>query len=243
VDHKISKAVRLELEDCLFCPTKFDTFEANMDHMTKIHGFFIPDIEYLSDLKGLVKYLGEKVAVANVCLHCNGKGRELKSLEAVRKHMKDKGHCKIAYDHDMDIMEISDFYDYRPSYGVALEGDEDQELDGEQQKAMLAEDDMELVLPSGTRLGHRSLRKYYKQHIRQTDDSETIEKTIEWYEEQGIAPPPQSRGRRMMITQGEQPKVPAHHGFKEVKHREHYRTRVGVNANRLQRHFREQLLQ
>lgn len=27
--------------------------------MTKVHSFFIPDVEYLSDLKGLIKYLGE----------------------------------------------------------------------------------------------------------------------------------------------------------------------------------------
>lgn len=58
-----------------------------MLHMTEVHSLFIPDIEFLVDLKGLIKYLGEKVSVANVCLYCNGKGRELKSLAGVRRHM------------------------------------------------------------------------------------------------------------------------------------------------------------
>ena len=30
-------------------------------HMTKLHGLFLPDIEYLVDLPGLLGYLGEKV--------------------------------------------------------------------------------------------------------------------------------------------------------------------------------------
>ena len=51
------------------------------------HGFFVPDIEYISDLEGLVTYLGEKLAVGNICLYCNGKGREFHSLDAVRNHM------------------------------------------------------------------------------------------------------------------------------------------------------------
>jgi len=55
--------------------------------MTKIHSFFIPEIEYLVDLRGLIKYLGEKISVGNVCLYCNGRGKGMKSLEAVRKHM------------------------------------------------------------------------------------------------------------------------------------------------------------
>ena len=55
-----------------------------MQHMTKVHSFFIPEIEYLIDLGGLIKYLGEKISIGNACLYCK---REMKSLEAVRKHM------------------------------------------------------------------------------------------------------------------------------------------------------------
>lgn len=87
IDEKIKMARRLEETECLFCNHNADTFEDNMQHMTIQHSFFIPDIEYLVDLKGLIKYLGEKLSIGNTCLFCNGKGRELRSLEAVRKHM------------------------------------------------------------------------------------------------------------------------------------------------------------
>lgn len=154
--------------------------------MTKAHGFFIPDIEYLSDLEGLIKYLGEKVSVGNICLYCNGKGRQIKSLEAVRKHMIDKGHCKIPYDTENEMMEIVDFYDFRSSYPEEqqrkmLEAAEradrgdvemkegDEELDDEEfvgTGARLGDDEFELILPSGARLGHRSLNKYYRQNVK-----------------------------------------------------------------------------
>ena len=55
--------------------------------MTKVHGFFVPDIEYMKDLKGFIKYLGEKISIGFVCLYCNGKGRSFWSLEAVQDHM------------------------------------------------------------------------------------------------------------------------------------------------------------
>ena len=87
IDQKIKASRRLEETECLFCNNKADTFEDNMSHMTVVHSFFIPDIEYLADIKGLIKYLGEKISVGNTCLHCNGKGREYRSLEAVRAHM------------------------------------------------------------------------------------------------------------------------------------------------------------
>jgi pre-60S factor REI1 len=87
IDKRISEAVHLTELECLFCTHKAATFEDNMTHMTKAHSFFIPDIEYLADLRGLIKYLGEKISVGNVCLYCNGKGRAIRSLEAVRAHM------------------------------------------------------------------------------------------------------------------------------------------------------------
>lgn len=55
--------------------------------MSTNHGFFIPDIEYLKDVKGLIKYLGEKISVGNICIYCNGKGKTFHSLEAVQSHM------------------------------------------------------------------------------------------------------------------------------------------------------------
>ncbi|MEQ2209886.1 hypothetical protein XENOCAPTIV_005374, partial [Xenoophorus captivus] len=65
----------------------------NVAHMTTVHSFFIPDVEFLVNLKGLIRYLGEKVGAGNVCLWCNEKGRSFYSTEAVQSHMIDKSHC------------------------------------------------------------------------------------------------------------------------------------------------------
>lgn len=48
----------IPVTDCLFCPHHSRSLTKNVAHMTKAHSFFIPDIEYLVDLRGLIKYLG-----------------------------------------------------------------------------------------------------------------------------------------------------------------------------------------
>jgi pre-60S factor REI1 len=48
----------LGVEQCLFCTHSSESLEANVAHMTSSHSFFIPDIEYLVDLDGLISYLG-----------------------------------------------------------------------------------------------------------------------------------------------------------------------------------------
>lgn len=46
---------------CFICDKKHRTIESCMVHMHKRHGFFIPDVEYLKDPKGLLTYVGIKV--------------------------------------------------------------------------------------------------------------------------------------------------------------------------------------
>jgi len=122
LDQKIAAArSRLSPAHCLFCTVLSPSLEENLTHMSTVHSFFVPDAEYLVDLPGLISYLGEKVAVGNVCLYCNRKSREFRSLEATRKHMLDKSHCKIAYDSEFDMLEVSDYYDFTSSYPDAEE--------------------------------------------------------------------------------------------------------------------------
>jgi pre-60S factor REI1 len=122
LDQKIATArSRLSPAHCLFCATKSASLEDNLTHMSEAHSFFIPDAEYLVDLTGLITYLGEKIAVGNVCLYCNGRGREFRTLDAVRKHMVDKSHCKLAYDKEAEMLEIADYYDFTSSYPDAEE--------------------------------------------------------------------------------------------------------------------------
>ncbi|CAI9094823.1 OLC1v1030623C1 [Oldenlandia corymbosa var. corymbosa] len=51
---------------CFMCDLKHDTIESCMVHMHKQHGFFIPDVEYLKDPKGLLTYLGLKVVTLTI---------------------------------------------------------------------------------------------------------------------------------------------------------------------------------
>ncbi|XP_043834524.1 zinc finger protein 622 [Dromiciops gliroides] len=156
----------IPVTDCLFCSHHSSSLMKNVAHMTKFHSFFIPDIEYLSDLRGLIKYLGEKVGVGKICLWCNEKGKSFYSTEAVQAHMNDKSHCKLFTEGDA-ALEFADFYDFRSSYPDHKEG-EDAEVSEElpSEKNLEYDDEtMELILPSGARVGHRSLMRYYKQRF------------------------------------------------------------------------------
>ncbi|XP_007950095.1 zinc finger protein 622 [Orycteropus afer afer] len=128
----------IPVTDCLFCSHHSNSLMKNVAHMTKVHSFFIPDIEYLSDLKGLIRYLGEKVGVGKICLWCNEKGKSFYSTEAVQAHMNDKSHCKLFTDGDA-ALEFADFYDFSSHTGVPV--------------------------ALGARVGHRSLMRYYKQRF------------------------------------------------------------------------------
>ncbi|XP_017380149.1 zinc finger protein 622 [Cebus imitator] len=156
----------IPITDCLFCLHHSSSLMKNVAHMTKVHSFFIPDIEYLSDIKGLITYLGEKVGVGKICLWCNENGKSFYSTEAVQAHMNDKSHCKLFTDGDA-ALEFADFYDFRSSYPDHKEGEDPNEAEELPSEKNLEYDDetMELILPSGARVGHRSLMRYYKQRF------------------------------------------------------------------------------
>lgn len=212
IDAKIAAArSKLSPNSCLFCPHTAESISTNLEHMSSAHSFYIPDAEYLVDLPGLVGYLGEKIAVGNVCIACPS--REFRTMDAVRKHMIDKGHCRIGYDTESQRLEISDYYDFSSSYPDAEarrkrkeeradrraeraaqkeaarqdaewedvedveEGEEADEIvdespsesDGDSESTVddnglsYGDTPYELVLPSGARIGHRSMRRYYAQ--------------------------------------------------------------------------------
>lgn len=105
----------LKQSDCLFCSHAAEDLVDNLKHMSETHSFFIPDVEYCTDIEGLIHYLGEKVAVYFICLWCNDRGKTFYSLDAVRKHMLDKGHCNMLHE-GLALAEYSDYYDYSSSY-------------------------------------------------------------------------------------------------------------------------------
>lgn len=73
--------------DCLFCHHHSRSMTINLKHMTEAHSFFVPDIEYCVDLKGMLLYLGAKIFDGHICLWCGETGKKFHSVQAVQKHM------------------------------------------------------------------------------------------------------------------------------------------------------------
>ena len=231
------------LSRCLFCNYDSPTWKLSVAHMTKFHGLFIPEKSYLVDLEGLLQYFQAKIYENRECLYCH----KLKNTrDAVQTHMRDKGHCRVAFETEEEMIEVGQFYDFSSTYsdeeemsdsdeemeerprkstgGVRLPKasgqDDDEEDDGWETGSSLSSidsaeltsvpiddhshqyerlsmhrhhshtdarphrnkdgfhshahhhgahavyhDDYELHLPNGRTLGHRSLRKYYRQNL------------------------------------------------------------------------------
>lgn len=153
----------ISVNDCLFCGISNENVVQNLTHMSSEHSFFIPDVEYCIDIEGLLAHLGEKICQDFICIWCNFVGRTFYSLAAVRKHMKDKCHCRILYEGN-SLAEFIDFYDYSSSYP---DHSDEVDIDDELEISAAVEDieEYHLILPSGVKIGHRSLMRYYKQRI------------------------------------------------------------------------------
>ena len=228
----------LGLEECLFCSNISSSMETNVAHMTKKHSFFLPDAEFIADLEGLMIYLGEKVGVGHICLWCNEKGKAFQSVQAVQKHMLDKGHCKLVHEGDA-VFEYADFYDYRssyPDYEETARGEgEGMEVDTEEvNPQVIADDGFELVLPSGATIGHRSLMRYYKQNLPHRDSSQTksvLPKMLAQYKALGWTGCTGEQSLRRVKDLG----------YMQRLKNKHY-MRLATKANKFQPHLRPQVV-
>lgn len=280
-----SSATRIDpAKQCIFCPTSgFVDLDASLEHMQRQHGFFIPEQSYLTDLPGLAEYLADKVSVGHLCLYCNGRGRGFSTAEAARKHMRDKYHCKVAYDYEDDQLELSDFYDFSSSYpdykagqaeddsgeewenmdeyeaddGADASDDEGHDSDAEDFAAnglRYGDSELELVLPSGARLGHRSLARYYRQTLFSTPATayrgsggavarRLIDQSRAQARGSDLVVRDRNRGEVRARNRGEAKEAKRHiREFRDMARREHFRTQVGYRHND-QKHFRDPLLQ
>jgi pre-60S factor REI1 len=263
--HMASSKSRLEVSDCLYCPSRFDSMEDCINHMHLQHSFYIPDIDYLKDLPGLMRHLADKVSVWHVCLSCGSESRQpFPSLESVRRHMLDKGHNKIRYDEEGSA-ELADFFDYsnlmkgsRTTVAVAIDSTEAAELDDfvtddeyeyegveddiDDNSLILAPDESELILPNGVRLGARAYRRYYRQNLMPYLDQESRPNSLRAIN----APRPDGtvvRGQHYVPA----PKVLTQVEKKGIKQehydRKNFALKMGIKGNGLQTYYREQLLQ
>jgi pre-60S factor REI1 len=116
-----SKPASDPLLDCLFCNYKSPTFPLNLTHMGKFHGMFVPEKEFLVEPENLIRYLHEKVHDGHECLKCH---KILHTASGIQTHMRDRGHCMIAFETDEELVEVGEFYDFRSSYPDAADFDE-----------------------------------------------------------------------------------------------------------------------
>ncbi|XP_049286585.1 zinc finger protein 622 [Anopheles funestus] len=223
----------IERNDCIFCPHHSEDLLENIKHMSIVHSFFIPDAEFCIDVEGLLTYLAEKVCRDYVCLWCNERGRTFYSMDAVRNHMTEKGHCKMLHEGGA-LAEYVDFYDYSSSYPDHEDGmDVDAELDT---PGPLDGDEYQLVLPSGNVIGHRSLLRYYKQRINPNravvvkKSTQKLHKVLAQYRSLGWTSTQQEAAARnardLHVMKRQQAKL---------------MQQVGVKANKLQHHYRPQV--
>ena len=114
------------LTRCLFCNYDSPTWKLSVSHMAKIHGLFVPEHNYLTDLEGLLGYLQAKILNNYECLWCH----KLKgSADGVQSHMRDKSHCRIAFETEEEMIEVGQFYDFSSTYSDPEDEDSDTEMD------------------------------------------------------------------------------------------------------------------
>ncbi|KAJ4507333.1 pre-60S factor rei1 [Exophiala dermatitidis] len=103
----------IPLSRCLFCNYDSPNVKLSVAHMTKIHGLFIPEQNYLVDPEGLLRYMQAKIHENFECLYCH---KLRGNAEGVQTHMRDKGHCKIAFETEEEMIEVGQFYDFSSTY-------------------------------------------------------------------------------------------------------------------------------
>lgn len=276
IREKLEKAVKLPLGECLFCRTiqsgadEVETLSANVTHMVKSHSLFLPEQDYLVDLRGLVEYLQTKISVGNFCLACN---KGFRNIEACRAHMASMSHRRIAYGTDDEQMELSDFYDFSASWEGIPDGDEwedSSDLDADDDDDDNAEivsdddddgtvystdlptahvadaDDFALKLPSGAVAGHRSLARYYRQNLHGRDPhaangGSAVHKAI--MDRTQAARQELVANSIAGVDVGRKKWSRRHIAtFTDMRRREDFKTRVGYRGNNKE-HYRDFLLQ
>ncbi|ODQ52587.1 hypothetical protein SAICODRAFT_30696 [Saitoella complicata NRRL Y-17804] len=265
IEARLANVAVINVNSCLFCSPNnppFSAVDECLKHMSSRHGLFIPERDYLTDLEGLLRYLQEKINVGHACLSCH---KEYRSAEACRAHMISKEHCKIKYDTQKDMLEYSDFYDFSASYSDVedaemVDGDAEDVEGGDWEDVSeydsdedsIASEDLgslpvdpqySLYLPNrGISLGHRSLHRYYRQHLRPPG---AVPDGVKVHRQAIQAAVMENKERSLMgVTGGRRKEAEKHiKTFRDMRRREDYKTTVGIKVGNNQKYFRDPLLQ
>ena len=119
---ELPEAAKTPISRCLFCNYDSPSLKLSVCHMTRFHGLFIPEQSYLVDLEGLIAHLQHKVNEFHECLLCH---KIKSSTVGVQTHMRDKGHCMIAFDSEEEMVEVGQYYDFGSTYSDSDEDDMD----------------------------------------------------------------------------------------------------------------------
>ena len=234
------------LLSCLICNSQSSSIDTNLRHMWDQHGFFLPDVEKIADLEGLVKYLFEKVHVGNMCLYCNNKrAHAFGTAAATQQHMVDKQHCFLNIDEDVE--EFTPFYDFSDVEDSGSEdeiGPDNEENKEETSSAAASSHHSvprtvrlpgeviptgELKLPSGKLLGHKDFTRYYKQkyHASYVRHQEVLALMADAYQSQ-VAVATHWKIPNAILAVRTEAKIKKSEALK-----------IGVLGNSLQKHFRK----
>jgi len=126
----------------------FKNSDQLLNHLETKYGFHLPESKYIHSVDKLLAYICEKIGLGLTCIHCN---KGFYSLEAVQQHMREtQPHVRLNIYGD-HAFEFAEFYNF------------DQLEDEEVNVDDFDIENMQLILPSGVKLGHKDMAKYYKQ--------------------------------------------------------------------------------
>jgi len=210
----------IETTRCLFCGKRFNTMQESVGHMERQHKFKIPHPQAVK-LFHLLEYLGHKVGVENKCLDCS---REFQSTKACRTHMLMKRHYEIRFEGEYDcffeIEEILGALEHLPLHA------------GKQELNFLQ-------LEDGTLLTHRGIKAWMKKRY---DQVKTLKRLRGEDREVQRAITLNSKAQKSAMEKKKIAKrelrsttILTHMHRKKNLH-------MKVKANRLQPHFRHQVL-
>ncbi|CAG9319226.1 unnamed protein product [Blepharisma stoltei] len=173
-------------QTCIFCNFSSESIDGNLKHMMTSHGFFIPDIEFVKDLEGLLKYLQDTVRIGFMCLYCSYDGPSgFKTAQAAQQHMIDKQHCFL--NTETKERELRKYYDWGEENSYEVISSEDElrpehyvdlgsvTSDTSYQSSIISNgmrlpgeitSNGELRLENGKILGNKMWSRYYRQHYR-----------------------------------------------------------------------------
>lgn len=228
---------------CVFCGINNHEMEVNVRHMFSKHGLYIPERLFLVDLESLLAYISEHIVVQKVCMVCGFQG---KNLESIRQHVHSKGHCKIPYETREERMLLAPFYDFSLSEEQESVEQTESKVTFDDSPVEVSVDDVnsnystvqvdptgvELTLPTGSRIGHRTMMRYYRQNIPETRELAEPQKTL------AVADRRYASG----VTAREVVKQEKQVQLLEQKQRNHYERRTKALRVNHQPHFRDEIL-